>query len=81
MCEGKVFAKEGADGLLGLGLEHPSYPKGLGIVIKLAHGWDTKAMSFLASHILRSLGFFVDNLYSFEDQEVVVSAEVIPPFF
>ena len=78
MCEGKVFAKEGADGLLGLGIEHPSYPKGLGIVIKLAHGWDMSAMSFVAFYILRSLGFPVDNIYSLEDQEAVVSVQVTP---
>ena len=36
---GKVIAKEGADGLLGIAIEHPDYPKGLGIVIKIAHGW------------------------------------------
>src|SRR5690606_14782878 len=37
-CEGKVIAKEGADGLLGLAIDHPDYPDGLGIVIKIAHG-------------------------------------------
>ena len=35
-CKGKVIAKEGADGLLGLAIEHPDYPEGLGVVIKIA---------------------------------------------
>ena len=38
---GKVMAKEGADGLLGLSVVHPDYPDGLGIVIKIAHGWNS----------------------------------------
>ena len=37
---GQVIAKEGADGLLGLGIIHPDYPNGLGVVIKIAHGWN-----------------------------------------
>lgn len=78
VCEGRVFAKEGADGLLGLGIEHPSYPEGLGVVIKLAHGWDMKSMSFVASRILRSLGFLVGNPYAEDEEEVVVSFDVTP---
>ena len=37
-CQGKVIAKEGADGLLGLAIEHEDYPEGLGVVVKIAHG-------------------------------------------
>ena len=33
--EGKILAKEGADGLLGLSVDHPDWPDGLGIVIKI----------------------------------------------
>ncbi len=29
-CNGKVVAKEGADGLLGLAIQHPDFPEGLG---------------------------------------------------
>ena len=32
---GRVIAKEGADGLLGLAIEHPDYPDGLGVVSRL----------------------------------------------
>lgn len=54
--KGKVLAKEGADGLLGLAIEHPNYPEGLGIVIKLSHGWDGTASGFVAAHLLAFLG-------------------------
>ena len=37
---GRVVAKEGADGLLGLAIVHDAFPEGLGVVIKIAHGWD-----------------------------------------
>ena len=32
--KGKVIAKEGADGLLGMAIIHPDYPKGLGVAVK-----------------------------------------------
>lgn len=56
-CEGKVLAKEGADGLLALAIQHKDYPDGLGIAIKLAHGWSPSVSWFLAHVILGSLGF------------------------
>lgn len=56
-CGGKVIAKEGADGLLGMAIEHPDYPDGLGIVIKIAHGWNAQAAWYLARAILGTLGF------------------------
>ena len=54
--KGKVVAKEGADGLLGLAIDHSDYPNGLGIVIKTAHGWDPKMMGYIASRVLKPLG-------------------------
>ena len=39
----EILAKEGADGLLGLSVDHPDWPDGLGIVIKIAHGWNSQA--------------------------------------
>lgn len=54
--QGRVLAKEGADGLLGLAIVHPDYPRGLGIVVKIAHGWDPRMMGYIASHILMPLG-------------------------
>jgi len=60
-CHGKVIAKEGADGLLGLAIEHPDYPDGLGVVVKIAHGWDSTASWFAARWILGVLGFSLRN--------------------
>ncbi|MCY7295945.1 asparaginase [Alteromonas sp. a30] len=58
-CDKKVLAKEGADGLLGLAIDHADYPQGLGIVIKMAHGWDATATGLVAEAILSQLGFDV----------------------
>lgn len=77
-CKGKVIAKEGADGLLGLSICHPKYPKGLGVVIKFAHGWDPKAMSFIASKILDSLGFKITPSKPPIGQTVFVNPNIVP---
>lgn len=78
-CGGKVVAKEGADGLLGLSILHPDYPEGLGIVIKVAHGWDTTATWFVARYVLGVLGFDLRNPYRLERQKAYIKPEVIPP--
>ncbi|RYZ77958.1 MAG: hypothetical protein EOP06_29970, partial [Proteobacteria bacterium] len=77
-CGGKVLAKEGADGLLGLSILHEDYPHGLGIVIKIAHGWDPKATWFIASVILRTLGFNFGNPPALDRQKAFVSERVVP---
>ena len=59
--EGKVIAKEGADGLLGLAILHEDYPDGLGIVIKIAHGWNAQATWYVARSILGTLGFEIEE--------------------
>ena len=56
-CQGRVIAKEGADGLLGLAIDHPEFPRGLGVVIKIAHGWDPRATWYVARGILGTLDF------------------------
>ena len=78
-CGGKVIAKEGADGLLGLSVLHPDYPEGLGIVIKIAHGWDTQAAWYVARYVLGVLGFSLRNPYQLERQKAFIVPEVIPP--
>lgn len=78
-CNGKVIAKEGADGLLGLGILHPDYPEGLGVVIKIAHGWDTQASWYVARYILGVLGFQFRNPYPLERQKAFIVNDVIPP--
>ena len=66
---GKVIAKEGADGLLGISIEHPDYPKGLGIVIKIAHGWNSQA-TWYARAVLGVLGIDLRNPYPLHRQKV-----------
>ena len=54
--DGRIVAKEGADGLLGLSVIHDDWPKGLGIVIKIAHGWNSQATWYVARAVLGVLG-------------------------
>ena len=77
-CEGKVVAKEGADGLLGLSVVHPDYPEGLGIVIKLAHGWNAPATWYVARAVLGVLGFELRNPYSLHRQKAFIVPGVVP---
>jgi L-asparaginase len=76
--QGKVLAKEGADGLLGLAINHSDYPQGLGIVFKIAHGRDEQTMKLIATKILASLGFKWQVEESNQEQVAVVSEVVLP---
>jgi L-asparaginase len=78
-CGGKVLGKEGADGLLGLAVEHPNFPKGLGIVVKIAHGWNAQAMWYVARSILGVLGFELRNPYPLDRQKAFLVPGVVPP--
>mgnify|MGYP002815050992 FL=1 len=75
---GKVIAKEGADGLLGLGIEHPDYPEGLGVVIKIAHGWNPQATWYVARGILGVLGIELRNPYPLRRQKAFLVPGVVP---
>lgn len=75
---GRVLAKEGADGLLGLAIEHPDYPQGLGVVIKIAHGWNAQATWYIARGILGSLGIPLRNPYALHRQKAFLVAGVVP---
>lgn len=77
--QGRVIAKEGADGLLGLAIEHPEYPEGLGVVVKVAHGWNPQATWYIARYILGVLGFEFRNPYKLRRQKAFIVPEVIPP--
>ena len=66
---GQIIAKEGADGLLGLGLVHEDYPEGLGIVIKVAHGWNSQATWYVARGVLGVLGFDLRSPYPLHRQK------------
>ena len=76
--EGRVLAKEGADGLVGLSLIHPDYPKGLGVVIKIAHGWNSQAAWYVARGILGTLGVPLRNPYSLHRQKAFLVPKVVP---
>lgn len=76
---GRVIAKEGADGLLGLAIVHPDYPQGLGVVIKIAHGWNPQATWYLARGILGVLGFPLRNPYPLHRQKAFLVPGVVPP--
>ena len=77
-CEGAVLAKEGADGLLGMAIIHPDYPEGLGVVVKIAHGWNAQATWYIARAILGTLGFELRNPYSLHRQKAFIVADVVP---
>lgn len=78
-CEGRVLAKEGADGLLGLAIEHPDFPEGLGVVIKIAHGWNPRATWYVARGVLGVLGFELRNPYSLHRQKAFLVPGIVPP--
>jgi len=77
-CQGAVIAKEGADGLLGMAIVHPDYPEGLGVVIKIAHGWNPRATWYVARGILGTLGFSLRNPYPLYKQKAFLVAGVVP---
>jgi L-asparaginase II len=77
--EGRVIAKEGADGLLGMAILHPDYPDGLGIVVKIAHGWNSQATWYIARAILGVLGFELRNPYALHRQKAFIVPGVVPP--
>lgn len=77
--QGRVLAKEGADGLLGLAMDHPDYPRGLGVVIKIAHGWDPQATWYVARGVLGVLGVELRNPYPLRRQKAFLVPGVVPP--
>jgi len=76
--KGDVLAKEGADGLLGLSLIHKDYPDGLGITIKIAHGWNPQATWYIARSILGSLGINLRNPYPLDRQKAFIVPGIVP---
>jgi len=77
--KGQVIAKEGADGLLGLSVIHPHFPDGLGITIKIAHGWNAQATWYIARAVLGVLGFQLRNPYPLHRQKAFIVEGVVPP--
>ena len=77
-CHGQVIAKEGADGLLGLAISTPQYKEGLGVVIKIAHGWNPQATWYIARGILGALGFSLRNPYPLHRQKAFLVPGIVP---
>ena len=77
--EGRILAKEGADGLLGLSVIHPDWPEGLGIVIKIAHGWNSQATWYVARAVLGVLGIQLRNPYPLHRQKAFIVPKIVPP--
>lgn len=77
-CAGQVIAKEGADGLLGLAIVHEAFPQGLGVVIKIAHGWNPQATWYVARGILGVLGFTLRNPYPLRRQKAFLVPGIVP---
>jgi L-asparaginase II len=58
----KVIAKEGADGLLGIGLSPTeNYPNGVGICIKLSSGFDNNHLILILDELLRDLNLLEES--------------------
>jgi arylformamidase len=56
-----LIAKEGADGLLGIGLlPNSTYPQGLGVVVKIASGYQPAAAALAVKPVLEKLGLQCD---------------------
>ena len=75
---GNLIAKEGADGLLGLSICHPDWENGLGIVIKIAHGWNAQATWYVARAVLGVLGIKLRNPYPLHRQKAFIVPRVVP---
>ncbi|MBY0356760.1 MAG: asparaginase [Candidatus Obscuribacterales bacterium] len=62
LCKCKVVAKEGADGLLTIGVAPSTkYPRGLGILIKSSAGDNARIFSWLAAEIFYQLGLLCNE--------------------
>ncbi|MHC4380033.1 MAG: asparaginase, partial [Planctomycetota bacterium] len=77
-ADGMVLAKEGADGLLGLSIVHPDFPNGLGVVVKVAHGWNSQATWYIARGVLGVLGIELRNPYAMHRQKAFLVPGVVP---
>lgn len=74
---GRLVAKEGADGLLGVGVQTDDGTF-LGLAIKLAHGWDPPTMSVLARAALNALGIDVPAAQPAHRQRITFAADLLP---
>ena len=71
---GRLIAKEGADGLLGLAFENGGAH--VGIAIKVAHGHDPRALGFIARDLLLKFGLSPTHVEAPHGQTAEVAAEL-----
>ncbi len=67
--------------MLGLSIIHDDFPKGLGVVIKIAHGWNPQATWYVAREVLGVLGFPLRNPYKLHRQKAFIVPGVVPPAY
>jgi hypothetical protein len=58
---------------------HPDYPEGLGVVVKIAHGWNSQATWYVARAVLGVLGIELRNPYPLHRQKAFIVEGVVPP--
>ena len=66
---------------LGLAIEHEDWPNGLGIVIKIAHGWNSQATWYVARAVLGVLGITLRNPYPLHRQKAFIVPRVVPEMY
>ena len=66
-----LFAKEGADGLLGISVEDSRFPNGLGLIVKIAHGYDPIAAWHVAHFFLQKMQIRLPEPSPYEGQELI----------
>ena len=55
------------------------FPDGLGVVIKIAHGWNPQATWYVARGVLGVLGIALRNPYPLHRQKAFLVPGVVPP--
>ena len=61
-----------------MAIVHDDYPEGLGVVIKVAHGWNPQATWYIARGILGVLGMELRNPYPLRRQKAFLVPGVVP---
>ena len=60
---------------------HEDWPNGLGIVIKIAHGWNSQATWYVARAVLGVLGITLRNPYPLHRQKAFIVPRVVPEMY
>ena len=60
---------------------HKDWPKGLGIVIKIAHGWNSQATWYISRAVLGVLGIHLRNPYPLHRQKAFIVPGIVPEMY